>query len=403
MKRRVLFITQYFYPETFRGNDIAFDMAGRGWDVTVVTAVPNYPRGRFFRGYGLWKRRREEVNGVHVVRVPVVPRGNNPLTLALNYLSYALCASVFTFFHLLRHRYDLCFLQQLSPVTTCLPAVVFHKMTGRPLLTWVLDLWPESLKAAGGIRNRHVLAAFAAVARMEYRHSSRILISSQPFRQAIAQQQKDFGDKTVWFPNWAEPSRTIPTRGLKLPTLPEGFRIMFAGNVGEAQDFDHIVEAARLARGTDIRFVIVGDGRKRPWVEEQIQVHGLQDNLSLVGHFPPEAMYTLFAQADLMLAALKDEPVFNLTLPAKIQTYMASGRPIVAMANGAVADTLHEAQCGRAVAAGDPEALIGAINSMRQITREEREQMGRNGQRYCHAHFDKQTCLDHLYQIIEQL
>lgn len=179
---KVLLVTQYFHPENFKSNDIAFDLAGRGYDVTVLTGIPNYPKGRFYEGYGLFCRRREIVKGVKVVRSAVVPRGKGgALMLALNYLSWAFCGSVLAFWMSLFCRYDAVVVHQTSPVTQGFPALVVKCMRGTPIYFWVLDLWPESLQAAGGVTGRFVLALFGRIAALMYHCSEKILISSKGF------------------------------------------------------------------------------------------------------------------------------------------------------------------------------------------------------------------------------
>lgn len=398
--KKLLFVSQYFYPESFRGNDIAFDLARRGMEVTVLCGTPNYPAGKFFKGYGWFKRNKEEINGVKVIRIPIIPRGSSSLTLLLNYLSYAINASFFLLFHLIRNYYDVCFIQQLSPVTIVVPGVLWKKLTGRPLVTWVLDLWPESLQSAGGIKNKYVLNFFGAVAKSEYKNADKILVSSKDFQKSICE-KGDFISKITYYPNWAEDSFK-EKREVQLPSLPKGFLVMFAGAVGEAQDFDHIVEAAKTFKGSEVKFVILGDGRKKDWVEEQIKKEALQDNLFLLGRYPIEYMPTFFEKADIMLVSLKDELIFNLTVPAKIQAYMSVGKPIIAMINGAGAELVKEAKCGIAVPAENPNELQKAIIKLQSMNKAELAAMGDNGKMYCEQHFSKEKSMEKLYHLLNE-
>ena len=161
--KRILIHTNHFYPETFRVNDVAFSLASEGHEVTVITGIPDYPQGTFYKGYGLFRRSREVVNGVKVVRVPLVPRGKGgSMRLALNYLTYLLSATCFSLWYALTRKYDCIFVHETSPVTVGIPAVLVKKIQRIPLYFWVLDLWPESLEAAGGIHNRTILGLFDA-------------------------------------------------------------------------------------------------------------------------------------------------------------------------------------------------------------------------------------------------
>lgn len=398
--RKILMVSQYFDPEVFRGNDVAYYLASRGLDVTVVTGTPNYPIGKFYEGYGWFKKTREIKNGVRIIRIPIIARGKNALMLMLNYFSYFINTSIFLLFHLICHKYDVCFVQQLSPVMMAMPGVLFKKLTKKPLYTWVLDLWPESLQSAGDINNKYVLNFFELFVSSEYKNSDKILISSKGFEKSILE-KGDYKDKLIYYPQWAEDVFSNPVKK-EIPDITEGFNVMFAGNVGEAQDFTHIIEAVKLLTPEDgIRFVIVGNGRKFAWVEEQVKMFALEDRISLLGRFPIDYMPSFFEKADVMLVSLKDETIFNLTAPAKIQAYMTVAKPIVAMMNGAGYEMIKEAECGMAVPAESPEALVEALKQLKAMTCEERTKLGINGKHYCEENFDKEICLNRLFKLLE--
>ena len=399
--KNILIISPHFHPANFKCNDVAFELARQGHKVTVLSDIPNYPKGEFYDGYGYFKRRREVVDGVEIIRTGVIPRGKGGgVMLALNYLSFALTACIRAFFMALSHRYDTILVHQTSPVTVGIPAVIIKKMQKRArLLFWVLDLWPESLQAAGGINNKYILGVFEGVAKMCYRNADRILISSRGFRKSICD-KGDFADKLIYFPNWAEEALTA-VQDYKLPDMPEGFKVMFAGNIGEAQDFDNTLAAAKLlADRKDIHFILVGDGRKRPWVEEYIKNNALQDTVHWVGRHPLESMGKFFQQADVLYFALKDSLIFNLTCPAKVQAYMSAGKPVLAMLNGEGADIVKEVGCGLAVPASDSEALAKTIEDMAAMPKEELQRMGQAGKEYCSQHFAFRSNIDILNELL---
>ena len=403
---KILFVCQYFYPEVFRGNDIAFHWAEEGHEVHVVCGVPNYPKGKFFEGYGLFKRRNEVVNGVKVTRLPIVPRGNGKVTLMLNYFSYLVVAWVWMLFHAIGHRYDRVFVQQLSPVMMSAPGVLYKKLRGVPLYTWVLDLWPESLTAAGGINNKWVLGFFRHFVKSEYRHSDKILISSRSFEKSILE-YGDYKDQIVYYPQWAD---GIPgqarnedgqARNEGLPVLPEGFKLMFAGAVGEAHGFECTMEAARLTKEhKEIKWVIVGDGRRLDWVRSFVKENGLEETVLTLGRFPAETMPWFFGQADVMLVTLSDDPLFRLYAPAKISSYMAAGKPIVAVLNGEGAEVIRDADCGWTLAAGDAEGVARLAVELSHMDKSALAEKGRNALKYYNAHYVKSKCLDKLDALI---
>ena len=400
-KKRILLVTQYFQPENFKCNDIAFELQRRGYDVTVMTAIPNYPQGRFFDGYGLFSRRVEYIDGVKVIRGFVIPRGKGgKIALSLNYLSYLVSSCLIALYLALRYKFDAVFVHQVSPVTIGVAATLVKRIQRIPMYFWVLDLWPESLTAAIGLRNKHILGFFSWMVRWFYRRSDKILISSKGFAKSICE-KGDFADKIVYFPNWMD-SALATQSDVETPSVPEGFVAMFTGNIGASQDFGTVLKAAELVKEhKDIHFVIVGNGRAKEWVEEQIKERGLQHSVHCVGSYPLEAMPATFAKADLLFAALKDEPIFALTVPAKIQAYMSSGKPILTMINGEAMELVREVGCGEAVAAEDAEAFAAAILRMSQLSEEERRAMGERGKNFAADNFDFSKQMTLLEEIME--
>lgn len=396
---RVLLVTQYFYPENFKSNDVAFELARRGYDVTVLTGLPNYPGGKVFDGYGIFRKRKETINGVKVLRTLVVPRGKGGgVRLALNYMSWAFIASVWAFFMSLFNRYDAVIVHETSPITQGFPALAVKWMRRVPMYFWVLDLWPESLQAAGNISNRHVLGFFAWVAKLMYRNSEKILISSRGFRESILD-KGDFDDKLVYFPNWAEDVFAAPP-DVQVLALPDGFKVMFAGNVGEAQDFDNVLRAAMLLKGTGVRLIILGDGRKKAWADSFVAENGLEDVVFMMGRHPLETMPAFFSQADVLFLSLKNDYIFSLTAPAKLQAYMASGKPVLAMVDGEARNLIDDAECGLSCAAGDYKAFAQCVLNLKSMSDDEREDMGRKGLEYFDHNFRKDKCIDKLCTIL---
>lgn len=398
--KRVLICTNHFYPETFRCNDVAFELVRRGYDVTVLTAIPDYPGGKFFEGYGFFRKRKETVNGVKVIRAFIIPRGNGGVVrLFLNYLSYFISSLLVSLRLGLFGNFDRVIIHETSPVMIGVPAVVVKKLQKAPLYFWVLDLWPESLQAAGGVNNPWVLGFFRRMTTWIYRHSDKILMSSKGFESSTLE-KGDYADKLIYFPNWADKALDGHSNFI-LPSLPDGFIAMFAGNMGEAQDFDHIMSAALMLKDNHhIHFVFVGDGRKRVWVESFCEEHDLKATVHWVGRHPVETMPSFFEKADVMLMTLKDVNIFNLTAPAKLQAYMSASKPILAMMNGEGPRIVAEARCGRCVPAADAEGLAKALLEMAQMDKSELIEMGRRGKVYQQTHFDLDQSINHLIDII---
>ena len=403
---KILFICQYFYPEVFRGNDIAFHWAAEGQHVHVVTGIPNYPDGVFHDGYGWFKKRHEIVKGVKVTRLPIIPRGHNKVMLLLNYCSYLIVAWIYMLVHALFHKYDRVFVQQLSPVMMSAPGVLYKRLRHVPLYTWVLDLWPESLTAAGGISNKYVLAFFRHYVKNEYKHSDKILISSRSFEKSILE-YGDYKEKIVFFPQWSDaspikitgqtPNEDGQVQNEGLPVLPDGFKLMFAGAIGEAHGFECTMQAALLTKEhKNIKWVIVGDGRKLDWVCEFVKQNGLEETVLTLGRFPADTMPWFFKQADVMLVTLSDDPLFSLYAPAKISSYMAAGKPIIAVLNGEGTEVIKDAYCGWTLPAGDAKGFARLAIELSQKDASELTLKGENAAKYYKEHYVKEKCLKKL-------
>ena len=407
---KILFVCQYFYPEVFRGNDIAFHWAEEGHDVHVVCGVPNYPDGVFHKGYGWFKRRHEMVNGVTVTRLPIIPRGkDNKIMLMLNYFSYLIVAWVWMLFHAMFHKYDCVFVQQLSPVMMSAPGVLYKRLRKVPLYTWVLDLWPESLTAAGGINNKYILGFFKWFVKSEYKNSDKILISSRSFEKSILE-YGDYKDKIVYYPQWSDGSdsgelsfeslesvKQVESSGV----LKSGFKLMFAGAVGEAHGFECTMQAALLTKEhKDIKWIIVGDGRRLDWVKDFVKQNELEETVFTLGRFPAETMPWFFKQADVMLVTLSDDPLFKLYAPAKISSYMAAAKPIIAVLNGEGAEVIKDANCGWTLPAGDSAGFAKLALELSQMDKTVLEDKGQNALKYYNAHFVKEKCLAKLDELM---
>ena len=398
---KILIVTQYYFPESFKSNDLSFELQKRGHEVTVLTGLPNYPEGKMYDGYGVFKNRKQEINGVKVIRSLLLLRGKGGgIRLFLNYFSFAFFASIKAFFLNFGNKYDAVIVHEPSPITQFYPALLLKKLQNAPVYFWVMDLWPESLEIAGGVKNKFILNFFKKMVITFYKNSEKILITSKGFKNSIVE-KGDFENKLEYFPNWAEDSISEGDQNFPVPDLPVGFKVMFAENVGEAQDMESIMNSAlALKDHSEIKFIIVGDGRKMPFVQDFIEKNNLQKTVFTVGRFPVEAMASFFAKADVMLVSLKDDKIFNLTVPAKVQAYMSASKPIVAMLNGEGAEIIEEAKCGLAAPAGDSNKLAETILKMASLPKEELLQMGENSRNFFQANYQLSTCIDNLERIL---
>jgi glycosyltransferase involved in cell wall biosynthesis len=396
---KILFVSQYFYPETFRGNDIVFDLASKGHDVTVLTGKPNYPSGFFYKGYKFWGIQNEQIHGANVIRIPTIPRGKGGAArLILNYCSFILFSFFPARFNVDRD-FDIIFVQQLSPVTMALPAIWALKRNKKAkLYLWVLDLWPESVTSTSGFSNRFVIGLLDKVVRYIYSKSDYILISSKFFEDSI--KLRCDNKRIIYFPNWAETLYENPEikEDLELPVLPNGFNIMFAGNIGEAQDFETIIKAANLTKAESINWVLIGDGRKLNWVKSQVKDHNLH-NVYTYGRYPIEKMPTFFQSADVMLLTLKKSPISELTVPAKLQAYLASGKIILGAINGEAKSIINKNNVGLVSESGDFNSLSSNAIFLKNLSIKERVSMEKNSRNLYYKQFSKKVLLDRLEKL----
>ncbi len=405
---RVLLVSQYFWPERFRINDLAVELAARGHEVEVLTGMPNYPEGKPYEGYRHWWPQRHESyhDGIKVHRVPLfLRRQGRGWQLALNYLSFVFSASFFAPWYFRKQSFDVVFVFEPSPFTVGIPATLMRKLKRAPMLFWVQDLWPESVAAVGHVRSAWALGVIARMVRWIYRRCDRVLVQSEAFVDLAVRSGADIS-RIRYFPNWAEdfyrPIETLAGSGSKVPEMADGLRVMFAGNLGEAQSLETILDAADRLRDRPVNWIIVGGGRRRAWMEEEASRMGLEECLTFVGSFPAEEMPDLFAQADVLLVTLKKDETFARTVPSKIQSYMACGKPIAAAIDGEGARILNEAGCGLTTDAEDGAGLAGIVERFLDMDEPQRCEMGKRGRSYYLDHFERGMLVTRLEQWMKE-
>ncbi len=396
----ILIVTQYFWPENFRVNDLAEELSRRGHKVTVLTGRPNYPEGRVFPAYRSRPQDFSKLGDVAVIRVPMLARGSSGIQLMLNYLSFAVSATLLGTWKLRGRRFDGIFVFQISPITAALPAIALRWRKRAPLLMWVLDLWPDTLAAVGVVRSPRLLALVGRLVRFVYDRCDRILVQSRAFTEKVAALAGGV-ERIRYFPGWAESlfidSQVAIAPAPELAAYTDDFKILFAGNIGEAQDFPAIMDAADALRNTpNLRWLIVGDGRAASQVREEIVRRGLQETIILLGRFPLERMPSFFAGADALLVTLRKEPIWSMTIPGKVQSYLAAGKPLLAMLDGEGSRVIQEAEAGLVAPAGDGQALAAQVHGLMALDANARAEMGRNGAAYGHREFGRQQMVDAL-------
>ncbi len=400
---RILIVSQYFWPESFRISDVAKTLAEKGVHVEVLTGKPNYPGGNIFPGYRVCGYQKEVYEGVTVHRIPLFPRGRGGWRLAFNYLSFVLTGLIFAPSLLRGRSFDAIFVFAPSPILQAIPAIFLGWVKCCPVALWVQDLWPDSLSATGHVDNPLVIGLVRSVVRVIYRYADLLMVQSQAFIKPV----REFAGETpiVYYPNSVDNSFSEPANSdaPNIAGLGDGFSVVFAGNIGAAQAVDVIIEAASILREfKNIHFLVLGEGSRREHMLQEAMRLGLV-NLHLPGRFPFEAMPGILQRASALLVTLTDQPIFAATVPSKVQAYMAVGRPIIACLNGEGARLVLEAEAGLSAPAEDGKALAAVILELYRKTPEEQKRLGENGRQYFLKHFNHEELVDELIEHFKEL
>lgn len=401
---KILIITQYFWPENFRINDLACSLKDKGHEITVLTGKPNYPSGKFFKGYGFFRKFRDEYEGIEIVRAPISPRFSGKfIYLIFNYFSFVVSGFISSLY-LFGRKFDVIFVYEPSPITVTLPALWFKKIKKVPVVLWVQDLWPESISATGAIKSKRIIKAVEFLVRYIYKRCDLLLAQSMAFIPSI-EKYAEGNTEVVYFPNYAEDIyRDKPPIDNELEEkLPKGFRVTFTGNVGAAQDFSTILDAAEeLKHNNNIKWIIVGEGRQFTWVKHEVVKRGLDKCVYLMGQFPLADMPYFYSKSDLMLVTLKKSEIFSYTIPGKVQSYMAAGKPIVGCLDGEGKRVIEEAEAGLMAESGDSKKLAENISYLSKLPSQELAQYGKNSFEYNECNFNKSNLVDVLDKILTE-
>lgn len=376
-------------------------LSNDGLDVTVITGIPNYPEGKIPSGYGYFKRRKKKIEGATIKRLWLIPRGSgSKFRLVVNYLSYFISCLFFTaYIGLFKKKYDVVFVHHTSPILIALPPIVYKWLRKPKMILWDLDMWPDTLVALDVIKSKKLISLLEVLVKWIYERYDKILIGSKSFAEIAKNRVESF--KIEYFPNWAE---DIFIEGkinepVKKPMFPIGFNIMYAGNIGEAQDFENVFNAMKLLKNEEVNWLIVGDGRWLKKLKERIANLNMEKRIFFYGNNPLETMPYFFSMADVLFLSLQDKEIFAKTVPAKLQAYMASGKPVVAMLSGEGAEIIKNANCGLSVLSGDYKGFADSILAMR-LNNGELKKLGFNGQNFYKMNFSVQSRKNQLLKII---
>ncbi|WP_018758684.1 glycosyltransferase family 4 protein [Paenibacillus terrigena] len=393
MTKKILVICQHFWPEEFRINDITKSLVELGYEVDVICGIPNYPQGKCFEGYSLFKQRQEEYEGVKVYRSFLIPRGSgNALQVLLNYITFPIF-SLLQLFKLRKRNYDKIMVYQLTPVFMAFPALIARRMFKKETYLYILDLWPESLFSVYNYNSSIYKVLFTKISNSLYRRFDYFMTTSNGIKSLIQERYQISENRVLYLPNWAEEIYEEKRQDPELQNKFAGtFNVMFAGNIGPAQSFETIIMAAKVCKDngyTNIKWIIVGDGMTRKWAEDRASEIGVAEVMDFVGRKPMANMPEYYDVASVMLVSLVKSELFSITLPAKIQSYLAAGKPILASLDGEGGMIIAESNSGLVSASEDYISLAENVKKMSLLTDDELNQLGTNGYEYYRSNFRK--------------
>ena len=392
-KKHILIISQFFYPEPFRINDMALEWKKRGYKVTVVTGIPNYPQGKFYPGYGYRQKRKENWNGIDIVRIPLIPRGHSSVGMVLNYYSFVISGWFWKINT--KIKADLVFSFETSPMTQVKVGCWYAKKNKIPHFLYAQDLWPENVEEITGIHNRLIIGPIDRMVDKIYKQVDQIFVPSPSFVDAVVNRNKPVKlAKVHYWPQYAEEFYR-PVEKTAVPEIGEddSFKIAFTGNIGYAQGLDILPKTAQLLMDENVKFVIVGDGRYREEFEKEIIERNVESKFILISRQPAERIPEILSVCDAGFISFAKSPLWEKTIPAKLQSYMACGKAIIASASGETKRIIEEAKCGVCREIGDSESLAEGI---KQIQRMAIKELEKNSLSYFEKNFTKKLLMDEM-------
>lgn len=393
---KILVICQYYYPEQFRINDICEELVKKGNEVTVLTGLPNYPEGVVPKEYKFFRKRQENIKGVHVIRTWEVGRRKGSLYRIINYCSYMISASLKVLF--MKKQYDCVYVYQLSPVTMAIPGIIYKKLSKKKMHLYCLDLWPASLTMGGVNENTKFYKIVKRVSSWIYNKADTIMITSEQFKKYLSK-ELEVRTKTIYMPQYAE---EIYKKTKMKKNTKQTIDLLFAGNIGNTQSVETIIKAADRIKDKRIKIHIVGNGSS---YEECVQLSKKLElgNIKFYGRKKIEEMNVFYQNADAMLITLKKDKNLSMTLPGKVQSYMAAGKPIIGAIDGATKEVIEKSKSGYCVNAQDYKRLAEIIEKFAKDSEKTKRKMGENAYKYYEANFGKKDFINNLTKILKKI
>lgn len=396
----ILIISQWYAPEPDgRVSALAEGLVKNGHEVTVITGFPNYPKGALYDGYTLKWRQWESSKGVRILRLPLYPdHSRSVIKRSLNYLSFSLSLTFMAPWFISKPDVIWSYTALVG-----LPTVWISRLFRAPFVMEIADIWPDTLTATGMLKEGLFVRALGRVSKYIYNSAAALTVQNPGFKPCIEKKGVK-PEKIHVIENWADENIYQPTEYdeelAKACGMYGRFNVVFAGALGMAQGLDTIIEAARLcADAPEIQFVFIGDGSCLTQTKEYVQQNKLK-NVIFLGRKPAIEMPRYFAISDVLLVHLHDEPIFEITLPAKTQAYLACGKPVIMAKRGDGAALIDECACGISCLPDNPEAMAQSVKALLEMSVDRREAMGKAGRALYLQRFTKAGLLRKMESVI---
>tara|TARA_B100001057_G_scaffold283102_1_gene283484 strand:+ start:9724 stop:10935 length:1212 start_codon:yes stop_codon:yes gene_type:complete len=389
LAKRILIYTNHFYPEHFKINDIVSWLSDRDLQIRVVTGLPNYPKGSIIRGYenSIQNKKYLENNNVIINRLFLIPRGSGSyFRILINYFSYFISCIFFTFFiAFTKKKYDIIIVHHTSPPLILIHPIIYSLFHKTKKYVWDLDVWPDTLVGLDIIKSKMIFNLIELFIKKIYSYYDTILIGSKSFKEII---QKRYNGKIIYFPNWAEKpiEKNEIQRNIALKIPQNKFIIMYTGNIGEAQNFEELIPRLKFIN-KNIHWVFVGDGRYKKLLINLLAKHNLSEKVTLFNHVSVDEIPTYVSKADCLFLSLRDKEIFSKTVPAKLQSYMAMQKPILAVLKGEGAEIIQKSKCGFVEIGGDYDNLIKLANMISKKSKMELSNLSDNGRKFYDSNY----------------
>ena len=399
---KILFFTQYFWPENFRINElVSFFSKKKSNKSIVLTGYPSYPKKKLFK-YENYEKNPVTLKNAEIIRFQVLRRDDSNLSIILNYFTFFLSSFFFGIIKILKKKFDIIFVFCPSPILNAIPAIFIKKIFKKKIIIWVLDLWPNTLVDLKIIKNKKIQKFLEVVVKYIYDNCDLILAQSQSIKKEIEKKTKV---KCLYFPSWPEEigndKRVIKDiRQIKKNKI----KILFAGNIGEAQSFETLIKCAKSLKNLDIvQWIIIGEGRWKKNLIKLIKINKLEKDVQLLKSVPLIRIKNYYNSVDALYLSLKNNKTFNKTIPGKLQTYMSSNKPIIASISGETSKIISKSKCGFVSKAEDHKSLKENIIRFYKLKKKDRQKLANNGKKFCEKHFSKTLILNRLKKNINSI